>query len=100
MTYTATLANGAALPTWLHFNGATETFTGTVPTSASPFSIKVTATDAGGLSASEIFSVSIANAASHLAQAISTFAPHSAIGNANPAPGDTAENPYLALPHH
>ena len=100
MTYTATLANGAALPTWLHFKATTDTFTGTVPTSASSFSIKVTATDAGGLSASETFSVSIANAISHFASAIATFAPHSGIGNANPAPGETAENSYLAQPHH
>ena len=100
MTYTATLANGAALPTWLHFKATTDTFTGTVPTSASSFSIKVTATDAGGLSASETFSVSIANAISHFAQAIAIFAPHSAIGSANPAPGQTADNTYLAPPHH
>jgi hypothetical protein len=100
MTYTATQANGAALPTWLHFNGSTDTFTGTVPTSASPLSVKVTATDVGGLSASETFAVSIANAVIHLAHAISTFAPHSAIGGANPAPSETAENSYLAPPHH
>jgi hypothetical protein len=70
-----------------------------VPTNASSFSIKVTATDTGGLSASETFAVSIANAVIHLAHAISTFGPQSAIGNATPAPGQSAENPYLALPH-
>lgn len=57
LAYTATLSNGAALPSWLAFNAATATFTGTVPTSAGAFSIKVTATDTAGLSASEIFSV-------------------------------------------
>jgi hypothetical protein len=57
LTYSAKLANGAALPSWLHFNGSTDTFTGTVPNSAAGLSIKVTATDAGGASTSETFSV-------------------------------------------
>ena len=57
LIYTATQANGAALPSWLHFNGSTDTFTGTVPNSAAGFSIKVTATDTGGASTSETFSV-------------------------------------------
>jgi len=57
LTYSATLANGSALPAWLTFNTATRTFSGTVPNTASGLSIKVTATDAGGASTSETFSV-------------------------------------------
>ena len=57
LTYSAKLANGSALPSWLHFNGSTDTFTGTVPNSAAGLSIKMTATDAGGASTSETFSV-------------------------------------------
>ena len=57
LTYSAKLANGSRLPSWLHFNGSTDTFTGTVPKSAAGLSIKVTATDAGGASTSETFSV-------------------------------------------
>ena len=57
LTYTVKLANGSALPSWLHFNGSTDAFTGTVPKSAAGLSIKVTATDAGGASTSETFSV-------------------------------------------
>ncbi|MGO9357200.1 MAG: putative Ig domain-containing protein, partial [Xanthobacteraceae bacterium] len=53
----ATLSNGAALPSWLTFNAATGKFTGTVPNTAAGLSIKVTATDAGGVATSEIFSV-------------------------------------------
>ena len=34
LTYSATLSNGAALPSWLSFNTATGTFTGTVANSA------------------------------------------------------------------
>jgi hypothetical protein len=100
MTYAATQANGAALPTWLHFNGTTDTFTGTVAANASSLSIKVTATDAGGLSTSETFAVSIANSVSRMIHAISMFGPSAASGSANPVPGQTAENPLLALPHH
>ncbi len=57
MTYTATQANGSALPSWLTFNAATRTFTGTPPNTANGLSIKVTATDSGGASTSETFAV-------------------------------------------
>ena len=57
LTYAATLATGAALPTWLSFNATTGTFTGTVPNTTAGLSLKVTATDTSGLSASETFSV-------------------------------------------
>jgi len=63
LTYGAKLANGSQLPSWLTFNATTRTFTGTVPKKASGFSIKVTAVDAGGASASETFSVSTPAAA-------------------------------------
>src|SRR5689334_20064438 len=54
-TETATLANGQALPSWLAFDGATGTFSGT-PTSGGVTSVTVTATDTAGVSASETFS--------------------------------------------
>jgi hypothetical protein len=63
LTYSATLATGSALPSWLTFNAATETFTGTAPMTASKLSISVKATDTSGLSASETFSATIASAA-------------------------------------
>lgn len=72
LTYKATLANGSALPTWLKFNTATDTFTGTAPTSASTMSIKVTATDTSGLSVSETFNISVAAAAASLTHAIAS----------------------------
>ena len=53
--YSATLANGSALPGWLTFNAGTQTFSGTAPNTAQNLSIKVTATDTSGLSASETF---------------------------------------------
>jgi len=57
ISYSATLSNNAALPSWLTFNATTGAFTGTVPNTAAGLSIKVTATDLGGASTSETFSV-------------------------------------------
>jgi len=60
LTYAATDASGAALPNWLTFNAATRTFSG-APASADIGSrvIKVSATDAAGLSASETFNLTV-----------------------------------------
>ena len=55
LTYSAALASGGALPSWLSFNPSTDTFNGTVPNSPQSFTIMVTATDTSGLSASETF---------------------------------------------
>jgi hypothetical protein len=56
LTYAATQSNGAALPSWLAFNAATDTFSGTVPAGASgSLGLKVTATDTGGLSVADTF---------------------------------------------
>jgi len=59
LTYTATLANDAPLPSWLTFNGATRTFSGTPPLNFfGVFDIKVTASD-GSLSVSDVFRLTI-----------------------------------------
>ncbi|HTR18046.1 MAG TPA: putative Ig domain-containing protein [Acetobacteraceae bacterium] len=59
LRYAATQSNGHALPSWLTFNPATETFSGTAPSAAQSVSIKVTATDTSGLSASESFTANV-----------------------------------------
>jgi hypothetical protein len=59
LTYTATQSNGQALPSWLTFHPATETFSGTAPGTTQNLSIKVTATDSSGLSTSESFSATV-----------------------------------------
>jgi len=51
LTYTATLANGNPLPSWLIFNPATMRFSGTPPYGAADVVVRLTATDAGGLHA-------------------------------------------------
>jgi Putative Ig domain len=62
LTYTATQANGQALPSWLMFNATTDSFSGTTPTNAQTVDIKVTATDTSGLSVSDTFLATILGA--------------------------------------
>lgn len=57
MTYKATLADGSALPSWLYFSTFNNSFIGRVAMGTAGLSIKVTAKDATGLTASETFSV-------------------------------------------
>ena len=55
LVLTATLADGSALPTWLHFDAATGTFSGTQAPKGAPFVVKVTATDGSNASVSDTF---------------------------------------------
>jgi hypothetical protein len=65
LTYRATLADGSALPTWLSFDAATQTFSGQAPKQVGTVDVKVTVTDkvaatgstAGSLSTSDIFRI-------------------------------------------
>ena len=58
LTYSATAIDGSALPAWLVFNPGTRTFSGT-PTSTGTVGVRVTATDGGGLTASETFNIAV-----------------------------------------
>jgi Ca2+-binding RTX toxin-like protein len=62
LTLSASLADGSALPAWLSFDAATRTLSGT-PTNddVGTAEIALTATDAGGLSASDTFALIVAN---------------------------------------
>ena len=71
MTFAATQANGTALPAWLTFNGTTDTFSGTAPSTATSLSLKVTATDTSGLSVSETFAAAVAQMTQAVASATS-----------------------------
>ncbi|WGT66629.1 putative Ig domain-containing protein [Variovorax paradoxus] len=60
LSYAATLSDGSPLPSWLSFNASTRRFTGTVPIGAlEPLSVRVTATDQGGLSIQDVFSIAV-----------------------------------------
>jgi hypothetical protein len=64
LTFAASLSNGQPLPSWLSFNPATDSFSGTAPITAQTLGLKVTATDASGLSVADVFQVSIVAPAS------------------------------------
>ena len=60
LTYSATLENGNALPTWLTFNRTTRTFSGTpTSTDVGTLNVKVTASDLANTTASDIFAIDI-----------------------------------------
>ena len=67
LTLSATLANGSALPGGLTFNASNGTFSGTAPITPETLGLKVTATDASGLSVSELFSATVQAGAPTLA---------------------------------
>ncbi|MBQ5964149.1 VCBS domain-containing protein [Massilia sp. ZL223] len=62
LSYSATMANGSALPNWLKFDAATGTFSGKAPKLVASFEVVVTATDhaagaGGNLSVSDAFTL-------------------------------------------
>ncbi len=60
LSYTATLSDGSALPSWLSFDAATQTFSGTPSyDDANVLTVKVTATDPAGLFAEQVFSLDV-----------------------------------------
>ena len=62
LSYSAELANGSALPSWLNFNASTKTFSG-VPTNGDvgTLSVKVIANDGHGATVNDTFDIVIAN---------------------------------------
>jgi len=62
LTYSATLADGSPLPPWLSFDAQTRIFSG-MPAVSGTLSVLVTATDPGNLTATDIFTISIASTA-------------------------------------
>ncbi|MFZ5594485.1 MAG: putative Ig domain-containing protein [Pseudomonadota bacterium] len=62
LSYSATLADGSALPSWLAFDAATRTFGGTPGNGdVGSVNLKITATDLAGSSVSSTFAVAVAN---------------------------------------
>ena len=63
LAYTATLADGSALPGWLSFDAATRTFSGTPDNGdVGSIDVRVTATDDHGASIDDVFQLTTANA--------------------------------------
>lgn len=62
LSYSATLADGSGLPSWLRFDAATRVFSGTpLNADVGRLTLKITATDAQGLSASGVFALTVMN---------------------------------------
>ena len=60
LTYSATRADGSPLPAWLNFNATSQTFSGTPGAGdVGRLQIAVTATDAGALSATDTFALTV-----------------------------------------
>ena len=67
LTLSASLASGNPLPTWLGLDGATGTFSGTPgDPDVGALSLKLTATDSGGLSVGDTFGLTVAPATAHV----------------------------------
>ena len=96
LAYEAALSNGAPLPSWLHFDATTETFTGVMPDGTQAVAIDVTATNKSSLSASESFVLSIAQAASQFGQAIAGTASGTGSLTFTPTPQD--QSTHLTTP--
>lgn len=58
LTYSATLSDGSALPTWLNFDHTTLSFSG-IPTTQGTISVRITAKDTGNLMVSDTFDVTV-----------------------------------------
>ncbi len=89
LTYSARQVDGVALPSWLSFNGATDSFSGTMPVDAiGTMRLDVTARDSSGLAATETFTVAFAPAdASPSTSPTYSFALGTGAEQITPAPG-------------
>ena len=100
LAYAARLTSGAALPSWLAFDAATRTFSGT-PANADvgSFSVRVTATDGFGVPASSTFRLTVANVndAPVLAAAIADQAAAQGSAFAFALPSDTFTDPDVDI---
>jgi trimeric autotransporter adhesin len=101
LTYTATLADGSALPSWLKFDAATGTFSGTAPKDLLKIDVRVTATDkvaltgstAGSMSASDVFKLAVTHGNAGLGNGSDDAPPPGQDTDHNDGPGTGPGNP-------
>ena len=81
LTYAATQADGATLPTWLSFAAGTRTFSGTPQTAdVGTVSVEVTASDSNDESVSGEFDITVSAAANNLATGALTITGTATVG--------------------
>jgi len=93
MTYTATQADGTALPSWLSFTSTTRTFSGNPPSSLSYIDLKVTASDGNGGAKSTTFREYISNVNDQPTVSSPTISGALGKGGSAPIPGGTFTDP-------
>ncbi|GAB3433672.1 VCBS domain-containing protein [Massilia solisilvae] len=101
LAYSATLADGSALPSWLKFNAATGTFSGTAPKDVVTIEVRVTATDkvgatgstVGSLSVSDVFKLAVTHGNAGVGNGSGDAAPPGQDTNFNDGPGTGPGNP-------
>ncbi len=93
MTYTATQADGTALPSWLSFTGTTRTFSGNPSSSLSYIDLKVTASDGNGGTKSTTFREYISNVNDQPTVSSPTISGPLGSGGSVPIPGGTFSDP-------
>jgi hypothetical protein len=105
LTYTATLADGSALPSWVKFDASTGTFSGTGPKLVTSIDVRVTATDkvaatgstVGSLSVSDVFVLSVGHGNEGVGNGEDGAPPgHDGDSNQNDGPGTGPGNPGSA----
>ena len=97
-TYAATLSNGSALPSWLTFDAATRTFSGTpVDGHTGTIAVKVTATDTGSAVVFDTFNITVGtnNAPANIALSSNSVAENSAGVDIGTLSGTDAEGTTL-----
>ncbi|MGX4640269.1 beta strand repeat-containing protein [Massilia sp. SYSU DXS3249] len=100
LSYSASLADGSELPTWLKFDVKTGTFSGTTPKQVGAIEVRVTATDQvaatgsmeGSLSASDVFTLSVSHGNEGVGNG-EDAAPGGHDSNQNDGPGTGPGNP-------
>jgi hypothetical protein len=94
LVYSATLSNGAALPSWLKFDAATGTFSGTAPKTVDSFDVRLTATDkstgaGANLSVSDVFKLYVDHGNNGGGNGVDAAPPGQMFDKDTPATADT-----------
>ncbi|MEC8482376.1 MAG: putative Ig domain-containing protein, partial [Pseudomonadota bacterium] len=105
-TYTATLSDDSALPSWLSFDAGTRTFSGTpLNEHVGTIALKVTATDSGSASVTDTFNLTVTNtndaptiSSTAVTSAIEDFAYSYTIAAGDVDSGDTVTYAATTLP--
>jgi VCBS repeat-containing protein len=94
LIYSATLSNGSALPSWLKFDAATGTFSGTAPKQVTSLDVRLTATDkatgaGANLSVSDVFKLYVDHGNNGIGNGVDAAPPGQLMDKDTPPTTDT-----------